>query len=222
MYDGSKLTKIAPYTLNDASSGLAPYNLVNLEWETVSYIPVGPYPNVAITLRHNAICFSGVNQDGYRGLWMVTADANGTMITSNIHIPPFPGVPSYDPFNLTAWKNKLYFTAGDVSAAGELGRGLFVYDPAINETTEIIPSWVVNQLWWQPNWGANNQYTLTVFKGELFFCGMMNPGPGLWRTDAIIDNGKATAYPVYPTPTAENWPVSDSGLQPVSLTTAIL
>lgn len=89
MYDGSKLTKIAPYALTGSSPGLAPYNLVNLEWETVIQLPIGPHQDVTIMLRHNAVCFSGFNQNGHRELWMVTADANGNLIASGIHIPSF-------------------------------------------------------------------------------------------------------------------------------------
>ena len=193
-------------------------------WETTIEIPIGPHKDVTIALRHNAVCFSGINQSGHRELWM-SQGTNET--TSNIHIPSFSGVTSHDPYNITAFRNKLYFTANDT---GTGARGLFVYDPVANKTTEIINSSVADLNPpgdWQAGWGDKNQYTLTVFNNQLYFCATSGSGQeslNLWRTDGTTNSsGQATPHLVYPSLSNSSFDnIGQAGLQPFSLTTADL
>jgi hypothetical protein len=207
-YDGSSLTKISPTTA--PSSGLAPYNLVNLGW--VQSRKVGPFN---LESWHRALCFSGqVDNSGTRKVW-ISLGTSGT--TNQIPMPSGPGVVPYsDPYDLTAFNGMLYFTAYDTAPAD--GRGLFVYDPVTNVTRQIIESSAYNldPGNWQQLWGARNQYTMAIFNNKLYFNATKAGGQtSLWRIDGAPTSGQAT-------PQLVSNVGGQDGLQPYSLTTANL
>jgi hypothetical protein len=183
-YDGSHLTKIAPTSAS--SSGLAPYNLANMAWLTTRQ--VGPFD---LALRHWGMFFSGVNHAGHRGLWL---SMGTSLTTSEITMG---GATISEPYNLTVFNDKLYFTANDSG-----GRGLFVYDPTKNAATEIIKSSAANldPGIWQSGWEDLNQITMTAMGSHLYFSASGPTGssglesePNLWRTDGTLNShGQAT------------------------------
>jgi hypothetical protein len=212
-YDGSNLTKIAPTTA--PSGGLAPFNLVNLEW--VQTRKVGPFN---LETWHRALCFSGVSASGGRAVWISFGTAE---TTTQIPMPSGWPVPPLliEPYNLTPFNGMLYFSAFD-SAYGQ--RGMFVYDPVANETRHIIAgfNYFLESETWLLDWGggALNQYTMAVFGNKLYFNACQGGGPAdvnlavagppsLWCIDGAPTTGFAT-------PTL----VGQAGLQPFSLTTA--
>jgi hypothetical protein len=209
-YDDANLIEIAPASAS--SSGLQPYNLVSLGWQTS--LRVGMFE---LVLNHSALFFSGVNASNQRGLWMSLGTSE---TTAEIATPTFPGVSSLNPFNLTSFNNKLYFTGQDTDTGG---RGLFVYDPVANRTSEIIASSAadLDPGYWNADWGGLNQITMTVFNNELYFSASGPTGssgalsvPNLWRTNATLNShGAATPQQVY---------IQSGGLEPWSLTTADL
>ena len=210
-YDDSSLTKIAPTTA--PSSGLAPFNLVNLGW--VQSTRVGPFN---LETWHRALCFSGlVNNNGARKVW-ISLGTSGS--TNHIPMPSVQGLANPFPYDLTALNGMLYFTDYDTAAADGLGlgRGLFVYDPVTNETRQIIKSAAYNldpgNL--QTGWNAKSQYTLAIFNNKLYFNATKAGGKtSLWRIDGAPTSGQAT-------PQLVSNVGGQDGLQPYSLTTANL
>ena len=199
-YDDSSLTKIAPTTA--PSSGLAPYNLVNLGW--VQTRRVGPFN---LESWHRALCFLGSSASGGQEVWISLGTSDST------NQIPMPFVSNqYHPFNLTPFNGMLYFTAYDSAPpAPEGGRGLFVYDPVANHTRQIIMSSAYNldPGNFQPGWFAMSQYTMAVFNNKLYFNATKKNdiSPILWCIDGAPTSGQAT-------------PQAVGGRQPFSLTTA--
>jgi hypothetical protein len=210
-YDDSSLTKIAPTTA--PSSGLAPFNLVNLGW--VQSTRVGPFN---LETWHRALCFSGrVNNNGARKVW-ISLGTSGS--TNHIPMPSVQGLANPFPYDLTALNGMLYFTDYDTAAADGLGlgRGLFVYDPATNETRQIIKSsaFDLDPGSLQTSWGAKSLYTMAVFNNKLYFNATKVGGQtSLWRIDGAPTSGQAT-------PQLVSDVGGQDGLQPYSLTTANL
>jgi hypothetical protein len=216
-YDGSNLTKIAPTTA--PSGGLTPSNLVNLEWVQTS--KVGP---LNLESWHRVLCFSGANPSGGRAVWI---SLGTTETTTQIPMPPgWPGPDLgiyIDPYNLTPFNGRLYFSAYD-SPNGQ--RGLFVYDPVANETTHIIPSFAYFlDAEASTDWGdgALNQYTMAVFNNKLYF----NASQGGLDGSTLVFVGKPSLWSIhgapttgFATPTLVSAGGGQDGLQPFSLTTA--
>jgi hypothetical protein len=203
-YDGSSLTKIAPSRAS--SSGLAPYNLVNLGW--VEMRKFGPF---YLETFHRVLCFSGTSAGGAQEVWI----SLGTTETTTMIPMPFVSN-QYYPYNLTPFNGMLYFTAYDTPPPDPPnGRGLFVYDPVKNETRQIIESSAYNldPGNFQSDWSDLSQYTMAVFNNKLYFNATETNGtPSLWYIDGAPPSGQAT-------PTLVS---SGERLQPFSLTTANL
>jgi hypothetical protein len=227
-YDGTnppiKITPTSPYP----SSGVQPYGLVSLGWQEVTPFTYRDGRTYDVLCNYYAVCFSGVNAQDERGLW--TSLVLATNETTAEITPPSSAVSPFDPFNLTptwsaASNGKLYFTGFDNKTGL---RGLFVYNPVENHTSEIIKSSDVQlDPQFSPSWEGPtffNQTTMTVFNNDLYFSasgGTNSSGlasvPNLWRANL---NSQGTGA----SPTLVNGfnNVSQNGLQPFSLTTADL
>jgi hypothetical protein len=152
-FDGSNFT-----LLSGAGIDLQPCNLASLQWGTAVEVRTGvrmpfkignnpvEFSEIEVLFYMNcALFFSGVDGvDAYgnvfRGLWTSQgAPASTKKVASSSHA----GL-SLDPYNLTAFDGKLYFTGNDSPSGGNpqgtRARGLFCYDPVAETTTQIFKS----------------------------------------------------------------------------------
>jgi hypothetical protein len=181
-YDGAN----PPVNIDPTSSGLQPYNLV-------SYPVTYPFEcqGVELQIGQQILFFSGVRDDGKRGLWM----SLGTKETTQEIPTPTPSSPdnstdgstSVYPFNLTVLAPYLCFTAYDTYINGfPSGRGLFAYDALTNRLSEPYHSSTVNfdpesDI---PSSGGLSQITMTgpfPGTGDLYFSGADGGNADLWR-----------------------------------------
>jgi ELWxxDGT repeat protein len=122
--------------------------------------PNGSFPE-NLTVLNNKLYFTA--NDGVNGkeLWVSDGTENGTQLVKNIYPAGGNYSSSYDPRNLTLFKNKIYFTANDGVNGGEL----WVTDGTENGTKlvkDIIPG----------SEGSFDFYDsgfLTVFDERLYF-----------------------------------------------------
>jgi ELWxxDGT repeat protein len=212
-YDGQSLRKIAPTSTTGgiatpaASGGLRPYNIAG----------------------SLALFFSGVNAAGERGLWATFGYSEETF---EVPVIAADGTTIKDPnpYNLTVFKDQLYFTARDTNSHGDFGsRGLFVCYPPTCNTSEIIPSFLqssshsasdsvldLDPSTFYNSKGALNQTTMTVYDNKLYFSAWQPNGGeastnNLWRTGSDVNDWPASARPVNS--------IGSNSLHPWSLTT---
>ena len=160
VFNGSKGTA---FTTEANYGGLAPTDLVGLDWSTTSG---------SAAVHNGAVFFSGVDDSaGHRGVF----ESDGKTVREVAPSTDAGSKGGLDPFDLTAFDGKLYFTGFDKFTPFSDGRGLFVYNPTTKTTTELIESTTLNLMdGYQESWGDRNAVTMGVFDGKLYF-GAANP-----------------------------------------------
>jgi hypothetical protein len=217
--DGS-VTKIAPASA--PSSGLQPYGLAGLSWQTTSVVSLPWDHNAKLPIYHAAVCFSGLHHNGKRGLWI----SGGTSETTTQIDFGLPSGLDLNPFNLTSLNGMLYFTGQDINnlpqnktneGPGAPGYGLYAYNPLTGDISEVINSGAYD-FTFNAVFGGLNQPTMTAFNSDLYFGALSNlttaSSPetvnNLWRAH-LDSQGNASPSPVYV--------LQDFALSPYSLTT---
>ncbi len=253
-FDGSVFTLLSGVGVN-----LQPCNLVSLEWYTAVEHATGlrfpikigneilQGPIELISLYDNfALFFSGidsVDSEGnvFRGLWT----SQGTPATTKKVAASSHAGLSLDPYNLTSFDGKLYFTGNDSPTTS--GRGLFCCD-STGATTHIFKSsrynfnsycgsegtHIYNSSWNGSPPPANTHnlteapagnecpFTMAAFGGSLYFnCTGADGDAALYSWDGQLnENGQPINPPVKILPMISNIP--QYGVSPYCLTTANL